>query len=93
MLVFRQRWLMTWNRDEVGYIPFDQDAANLFFQLVSSRYEHASLVLTSNLAFSKAHLFVRTCVRWCRHQPSPRATDWPPTGYFRGRTWAPFHGL
>lgn len=23
--------------DEVGYIPFDQDAANLFFQLVSSR--------------------------------------------------------
>jgi hypothetical protein len=27
--------------------------ANLFFQLVSSRYEHASLVLTSNLAFSR----------------------------------------
>ena len=25
--------------DEVGYIPFDQDAANLFFQLVASRYE------------------------------------------------------
>ena len=23
--------------DEVGYIPFDADAANLFFQLVSSR--------------------------------------------------------
>ncbi len=38
--------------DEVGYLPFDQDAANLFFQLVSSRYEHASLVLTSNLPFS-----------------------------------------
>jgi DNA replication protein DnaC len=35
--------------DEVGYLPFEQDAANLFFQLVSSRYEHASLVLTSNL--------------------------------------------
>jgi DNA replication protein DnaC len=31
----------------VGYIPFAQDAANLFFQLVSSRYEHASLILTS----------------------------------------------
>jgi len=28
------------------------DAANLFFQLVSSRYEHASLILTSNLPFS-----------------------------------------
>ena len=38
--------------DEVGYLPFEQDAANLFFQLVSSRYEHASLILTSNLAFS-----------------------------------------
>ncbi len=38
--------------DEVGYLPFDQDAANLFFQLVSSRYEHASLILTSNLTFS-----------------------------------------
>ncbi len=39
--------------DEVGYIPFEQDAANLFFQLVSSRYEHASLVLTSNLPFAR----------------------------------------
>ncbi len=37
--------------DEVGYLPFEQDAANLFFQLVSSRYEHASLILTSNLSF------------------------------------------
>lgn len=25
--------------DEVGYIPIDQDAANLFFQLIASRYE------------------------------------------------------
>ena len=39
--------------DEVGYIPFEQDAANLFFQLVSSRYEHASLILTSNLPFAR----------------------------------------
>src|SRR3954467_4011331 len=38
--------------DEVGYLPFEQDAANLFFQLISSRYEHASLILTSNLPFS-----------------------------------------
>ena len=27
--------------DEVGYIPFEAEAANLFFQLVSSRYEQA----------------------------------------------------
>lgn len=39
--------------DEVGYIPFEQDAANLFFQLVSSHYEHASLILTSNLPFAR----------------------------------------
>jgi DNA replication protein DnaC len=38
--------------DEVGYLPFEQDAANLVFQLVSSRYEHASLIMTSNLPFS-----------------------------------------
>ena len=38
--------------DEVGYLPFEQDASNLFFQLVSTRYEHASLILTSNLPFS-----------------------------------------
>jgi DNA replication protein DnaC len=25
--------------DEVGYVPFEPEAANLFFQLVSSRYE------------------------------------------------------
>ncbi|MGH9045245.1 MAG: ATP-binding protein, partial [Acidimicrobiales bacterium] len=36
--------------DEVGYLAFEQDAANLFFQLVSSRYERASLGLTSHLA-------------------------------------------
>jgi DNA replication protein DnaC len=39
--------------DEVGYIPFEPEAANLFFQLVSSRYEHASLILTSNLPFAR----------------------------------------
>ncbi len=44
--------------DEVGYLPFEQDAANLFFQLVSPRYEHASLILTSNLPFSDwGHVF------------------------------------
>jgi DNA replication protein DnaC len=33
--------------DEVGYIPFEAEAANLFFQLVSSRYERASVAVTS----------------------------------------------
>ncbi len=38
--------------DEVGYIPFDPDAAALFFSLISSRYERASLIVSSNKTFS-----------------------------------------
>jgi len=37
--------------DEVGYIPFEADPANLFFQLVSARYERASV--TSNKPFGR----------------------------------------
>jgi DNA replication protein DnaC len=39
--------------DEVGYIPFEAEAANLFFQLVSARYERASLIVTSNKQFGR----------------------------------------
>jgi DNA replication protein DnaC len=39
--------------DEVGYIPFEPEAANLFFQLVSQRYERASLIVTSNKPFGR----------------------------------------
>jgi DNA replication protein DnaC len=39
--------------DEVGYIPFEPEAANLFFQLVSARYERASLIVTSNKPFGR----------------------------------------
>ncbi|GAA5153108.1 ATP-binding protein [Amycolatopsis dongchuanensis] len=39
--------------DEVGYIPFDQDAAKLFFQLIASRYEQGSVMVTSNLPFGR----------------------------------------
>jgi DNA replication protein DnaC len=39
--------------DEVGYLPFDAASASLFFQLVASRYETGSIILTSNLAFSR----------------------------------------
>jgi DNA replication protein DnaC len=34
--------------DEIGYLPFQADAAHLFFQLVSRRYERGSILLTSN---------------------------------------------
>src|SRR5881227_1440643 len=38
--------------DEVGYIPFDPQAASLMFMLVSRRYERASLIVNSNKPFS-----------------------------------------
>ena len=34
--------------DEIGYIPIDRQGANLFFQLVSRRYERGAIPLTSN---------------------------------------------
>lgn len=39
--------------DDVGYISFELEATNLFFQLVSSRYERASLIVTSNRPFGR----------------------------------------
>jgi DNA replication protein DnaC len=34
--------------DEIGYLPLDRQAANLFFQMISRRYERGSVLLTSN---------------------------------------------
>jgi DNA replication protein DnaC len=39
--------------DEVGYIPFEAEAANLFFQLISNRYERAGVIVTSNKPFGR----------------------------------------
>lgn len=38
--------------DEIGYIPMDKRGANLFFQLISSRYEKYPIILTSNKSFN-----------------------------------------
>jgi len=35
--------------DEIGYLPMSREQANLFFQVVARRYEHGSMILTSNL--------------------------------------------
>lgn len=37
--------------DEIGYLPLEKQDANLFFQLVSRRYEKGSIILTSNQPF------------------------------------------
>jgi DNA replication protein DnaC len=39
--------------DEVGYLPIDQRGADLLFQVISQRYEHGSIILTSNKAFKQ----------------------------------------
>jgi DNA replication protein DnaC len=39
--------------DEVGFMPFEPEAANLFFQLVSSRYERESLIVTNKKPFGR----------------------------------------
>jgi DNA replication protein DnaC len=39
--------------DEIGYLPVSRDGAVLFFQLINTRYEHASTVLTSNKGFEE----------------------------------------
>jgi DNA replication protein DnaC len=38
--------------DEIGYIPIDRVGANLFFQLISRRYERGPMILTSNQSFA-----------------------------------------
>lgn len=39
--------------DEIGYLPFGRDEANLLFNVVAKRYERGSMVLTSNLPFTQ----------------------------------------
>lgn len=39
--------------DEIGYLPFGRDEANLFFQVVAKRYEKGAMILTSNLPFTQ----------------------------------------
>jgi len=39
--------------DEVGYLPLDHLEATLLFQLVSSRYERGSIIITSNKGFGE----------------------------------------
>ena len=39
--------------DEVGYLPLGREQANHFFQVIANRYEHGSIILTSNLGFSQ----------------------------------------
>ena len=39
--------------DEIGYLPVDKQGANLFFQLITKRYENKSTIITTNMSFNK----------------------------------------
>jgi DNA replication protein DnaC len=39
--------------DELGYVPFEREATDLLFQVISRRYERASVAITTNLAFEQ----------------------------------------
>lgn len=39
--------------DELGYMPIDTQRGNLLFQLVSRRYEKASIILNTNKPFDR----------------------------------------
>jgi len=39
--------------DELGYTPMDPQRATLFFQLVSQKYAHSSIIVTTNVAFDQ----------------------------------------
>lgn len=39
--------------DELGYLPIDAEGARLLFQVISDAYEQRSLIITTNLEFSR----------------------------------------
>jgi DNA replication protein DnaC len=53
------RYMRGWARydlvivDEIGYIPFSQDGARLLFQFFSELHERQSVLVTTNLEFSR----------------------------------------
>ena len=44
--------------DEMGFLPIDNEGANMLFQLINKRYENRSTIITSNIPFDEwADLF------------------------------------
>jgi DNA replication protein DnaC len=39
--------------DEIGYLPIEKEYSNLFFQLIASRYERRSTIITTNQPLSR----------------------------------------
>ena len=41
--------------DEMGFLPIDNEGANMLFQLINKRYENHSTIITTNKHFGKWH--------------------------------------
>lgn len=39
--------------DELGYLPIDPDGARLLYQVIAAAYERSSLIITTNIEFSR----------------------------------------
>jgi DNA replication protein DnaC len=55
-LARRLRWIDRFGLlliEELGYVPFEREATDLLFQVISQRYERASVAITTNLAFEQ----------------------------------------
>jgi hypothetical protein len=64
--------------DELGYVPFEPEAANSMFSLVSSRHGRASLTVASNKPFwSWGKLFGATVTAYATRTSDthPRTTE------------------
>ena len=62
--------------DEIGYLPIDRQAATLFFQLISRRYERGPMILTSNQSFGNWVRCLRRPRDRQRHpRPDPASRD------------------
>lgn len=50
--------------DELGYLSYDHHAADLLYEIVNRRYEHRSIIVTSNRAFKEWNLVFpnATCI-------------------------------
>jgi DNA replication protein DnaC len=69
--------------DELGSLPLEKETANLFFQLVSRRYERGSLLLTTNQTITQWGKCLRrpgSSPRPCSTACSTTATSWSSMG-------------
>ncbi len=49
----REKGMLLAAVDEIGYLPFSQEEAKLFFQVIAKRYEKSAMIQTSNLPFGQ----------------------------------------